>query len=211
VRKYSVLLLVLVAVLALNSLALAYGGGGSKYPQYQWETDGFAQGSLKNNQTVTRSINVTGTVGPYAAIRLMQEKEGRYKDWVTLNEASLEWEGRAQEKSSDKVDFQIESNTHIDLKVVWKPLEGKYTYKENHMTKEDTYRIDTTVKVLRGNDQLGSGTATVEKNSQSFIINKIQGVTKKDYKLEVEGKLRDISSQAATDYQTVVTLIVSKS
>lgn len=201
-RKYSVLLLVLVAVLALNSLALAYGGGGSKYPQYQWETDGFAQGSLKNNQTVTRSINVTGTVGPYAAIRLMQEKEGRYKDWVTLNEASLEWEGRAQEKSSDKVDFQIESNTHIDLKVVWKPLEGKYTYKENHMTKEDTYRIDTTVKVLRGNDQLGSGTATVEKNSQSFIINKIQGVTKKDYKLEVEGKLREISSQAATDYQT---------
>ena len=196
-RKYTVLCVVLVLVLAFGSVALAHpGGGGGNKPNDPRDLEelsckNWKEGPLTNK--VTNKLVVKGNVGEYAAIN------------VCSLSRDLQWSGKGfvEEKKSAKV--QIKSNTGIKLTVGFDPL-----------TKDD-YKIKTQVQMKRAGErnwQDDWSRQTADRYTEFTAGSSrtpLQGVAWREYDVRVTGTLGDIHHQAAGDYKTEVVFTVAKS
>lgn len=197
-RKYTVLCVVLVLVLAFGSVALAHpGGGGGNRPNDPRDLEelsckNWKEGSLKGNNKVENKLVVKGNVGEYAAIN------------VCSLSRDLQWSGKGfvEEEKSAKV--QIKSNTGIKLTVGFSPL------------KNGSYKIKTQVQMKRVEDNWDKHAWSGEtaKDYTSFTAGKtndpLQGVAWREYDVRVTGTLGDIHHQAAGEYKTDVVFTVAK-
>lgn len=192
-KRFSVLLLVLVAVFAIHSVVFAEEildpmgkGGGQKRPLNEMYNPPHGLGS----ERLTGTITVKGDVGPYAAIFIKDKK------------LSLNWTGYEKEVEEAAAFFDIKANTKVGLKVQFGALSQGYN------------RINTAVKVEKmvGNEWKRLLDGSQERWGTTTLSNdNVQGQEHGRYKLTVTGTLGDIHDQPEGNYNTTITLTVYKS
>lgn len=197
-RKYTVLFVVLVLVLAFGNVALAHhGGGGGNKPNdprdlEELTCDNWKEGPLKGNNKVENKLVVKGTVGEYAAIN------------VCSTSGDLQWSGKGFVGEEKSAKVQIKSNTGIKLTVGFDPL------------KNGSYKIKTKVELKKEDSSWQNAWSDeTDKDYKSFTASgtngkSLQGVAWKEYDVRVTGTLGDIHHQAAGDYKTEVVFTVAK-
>lgn len=197
-RKYSVLLLVLAAVLALNSLAFAEVGPDwwpPKPSEPNRELNKMHDPRPHDPERLVGKVSVKGNVGPYAAIFL--------KD----TEIDLDWTGYEEEFSEGTAVFDIKANTKVGLKVEFKALSNgtdKIKTEVDVFQKKLTYGRweDPWTRILDAE----ANRSYVGNDSRDYV----QGKEHREYKMTVKGTLGDIHQQAEGDYSTTVTLTIYK-
>jgi hypothetical protein len=198
VKKFSVLLLILAALLALNGLVFA----GDVEPQFMWPSrplNGMYFPPFgKGPERLRGTFQVIGDVGPYAAIDIKNDK------------LFLGFTGYENEREEAYGFFDIKSNTNVGLRMDFLPLrQGLFG---------DTIKTDVTVyrsrlpllpyfppiwdEVLKDDAHLWN----IGFDANSYV----QGKEHRQYMLVVGGTLGDIHHQAEGSYGTSIVLTVFK-
>lgn len=189
-RKLTVLSLVVVMILAMGSVVFAGGLNMSNDPLVPYDPN-----------RLTGEINVSGNVGPYAAI------------FVTDGEVDLDWTGRELEASYGTAAFEIKSNTPIKFSAEMGPLSARINGSD--------YGIATSIDIERIGSLFGittyipviariMGANDGVKQFESLTLRgPVQRVEHRQYRVGIGGLLADIHDQAAGDYTTNVLLTVS--
>ena len=183
-KKYTVLFVVLIAVLAFGSVGYAYCPPQDECP--------WIEGRLGN---VKGTLSVVGTVGPYAAIK------------ICPNDLELEWTGQGYQTSAATTGLEIKSNTKIKLDVSFKPLTHADWFMNDKI--ETTVALTKEMGIFTR-----TWSATTKNNEATFtagfLFTGLQGVEHRSYDVVVSGQLGDIHEQAAGEYKTDVIFTVSK-